>query len=704
MHNQTRTLKHGDTFAVFNLWGDVSNYDRSYQGIYHQGTRYLSHLELQVEDKIPQLLNSTITYNNEKLLVDITNQKYKKNQTVIESNSLYISRSKFIWKGVCRELIRITNFGLHAVEFNMSIRFEADFSDIFEVRGARRDSRGRQRPVIKNSDSISFVYEGLDNKTRATNIKLSPEPNHIHDSIAFYNWKLEPGHSENLYIAISCNGLSNNKIDDLMSAHSNAWTETTKDLELYEQSRCHLTTSNEQFNNLLNRSFADLHIMLTPTESGIYPYAGVPWYATVFGRDGIITALQTLWIKPDIAKGVLSKLADTQATEIDSKKDSQPGKILHEMRDGEMAQLGEIPFKEYYGSIDSTPLFIILAGSYFEQTGDIDFIRTIWPNIQNALDWINEYGDIDRDGFVEYMSSSENGLRNQGWKDSHDSIFNEHGKLAEGPIALSEVQGYVYDARIKAGKIAEALGHSTLSKSLMHEAEQLKIKFNNVFWQDESATYALALDGNKSPCRVVSSNPGHCLFTEIADNNKASRLVEALMKEDMFTKWGIRTLSSNEVRYNPMSYHNGSIWPHDNSIIAGGFAKYGYKDYVIDILTAFFRASAFMELHRLPELYCGFNKKIEEGPTLYPVACSPQAWAIGSIFLLLQACLGISIDGVRKELKFSKPVLPSFLDRLKIQNLSVGDGFVDLEIRKYSTDVGINILKKPGSVTILVNK
>ncbi|MGI9535032.1 MAG: amylo-alpha-1,6-glucosidase, partial [Thermodesulfobacteriota bacterium] len=487
-------------------------------------------------------------------------------------------------------------------------------------------------------------------------------------------------------------------------SYEKIWEKSKNELELFAESNCIISTSNEQFDNWLNRSYADLHIMLTKTGHGIYPYGGVPWFSTIFGRDGIITALQTLWINPEIAKGVLNNLVSLQAGESDPVNEAQPGKIIHEKRDSEMAMIGDVPFKAYYGSIDSTPLFIILAGSYLEHTGDLKYIKKIWPNIENALTWLDKYGDIDKDGFVEYSVHSSKGLINQGWKDSHDSVFHDNGDLAEGPIALCEVQGYVYMAKVKASMIAEILGFPDKAENLLSDAQTLKSKFNEVYWLEDLSTYALAIDGDKKPCRVVSSNPGHCLYTGIADIKIAKRLIETLLSENMFTKWGIRTLSNNEVRYNPMSYHNGSIWPHDNSIIAAGMVKYGFKKSAISILNSLYDASRFFELHRLPELYCGFEVREAGGPTLYPGACSPQAWAVGSIFLLLQSCLGIKVDGLNKQISFCKPFLPELLDKIDVKNLRINNSTIDLKIERYANDVGINVLKKKGPSTVFVEK
>jgi glycogen debranching enzyme len=480
-----------------------------------------------------------------------------------------------------------------------------------------------------------------------------------------------------------------------------AATAAVNSLKWLASQGCEIYTSNERFNDWVKRSSTDLHMMISQTPYGLYPYAGVPWFSTVFGRDGIITALECLWMNPGIARGVLAYLASTQAKEVIPSQDAEPGKILHETRQGELATLGEIPFKRYYGSVDATPLFVILAAAYYERTGDQAFIESILPNIELALQWIDRYGDVDGDGFVEYARRSPKGLVHQGWKDSKDAVFHADGTLSDGPIALCEVQGYVYAAKRGAAEIAAMLGDTARAQDLLHQAQALQARFTEVFWCAELDTYALALDGQKRLCRVRTSNAGHCLFSEIATTAQAERTARTLMGEELFSGWGIRTLAAPELRYNPMSYHNGSIWPHDNALTAYGLSRYGLRESVLQILTGLFDASLFIDLHRLPELFCGFPRRPGEGPTLYPVACAPQSWAAASVFLLLQACLGLSVRGHPPQISFSYPLLPPFLKEVSIKNLRVGQASVDLFIRHQAHDVSVNIARRQGKVDVL---
>jgi glycogen debranching enzyme len=701
--DRTRVLKHGETFAVLNRLGDIEALGLGEQGLYHQGTRYLSRLVLRLGDKVPQLLRSTIQNDNAFLTVDMMNPDvYRGGALLLPRGSVHLFRSKFLWHDVCYDKLRVANFCSYPVETSISLDFAADYADIFQVRGSKRERMGELFPPRVEDDCVVHSYQGLDGRLRSTRLRFSPRPAHITQSSVQFAIKLEPKEETAISIDISCEqeGSSTAKID-----FEAAMNEAFSSLEEVRLQFCRITTSDPRFNAWLSRSEADVHMMISGNPEGAYPYAGVPWFNTVFGRDGILTAMECLWAAPWIARSVLKYLAETQATAVIPYEEAEPGKIAHEMRRGEMANLKEVPFGRYYGSVDATPLFVMLAGGYLDASADLPFLKEIWPNVLAALDWIDNYGDTDKDGYVEYQAKGEKGLTQQGWKDSHDSVFHQDGSLAPPPIALCEVQGYVYAAKKAAAGIAMQFGLPDLARKLGRDAEALREQFEREFWDEELGIYVLALDGEKRPCRVRSSNAGHCLWTGIASPARASRLCRTLLREDMFCGWGVRTLSSGEVRYNPMSYHNGSVWPHDNAIIACGLARYGYKEEASRILGDLFEASTFMELNRLPELFCGFHKRSDvEGPTLYPVACSPQAWAAGGAYLLLESCLGIRVRPAALVVEFFSPHLPGTIDWVELTNLKVGNRSVDLRLRRAGDTVEVDFLRTDDDVKVHIRK
>lgn len=698
--SQTRVTKHGETFGLFDRYGDIQRIGLGEQGLYHAGTRFLSHYELTLNDRRPMLLNSSVSQDNSQCVVDMTTPDlYQGESLAIPKGTVYISRTLLVRQGVLYEHLRLVNYGEHTISIEMELRFDSDYADIFEVRGTRRAGRGRDLPARYAGNRATLGYEGLDRVQRKTHIEFSQAPETLDEKRARFAFELAPHAERELYVNIGCE--IRNDWPGAVS-FERACHDTAAELAAHQAAVATIFTSNEQFNDWINRSAADLQMLTTDTGHGPYPYAGVPWFSAPFGRDGIITALQYLWIDPEMARGVLAFLAAHQADKLNAAQDAEPGKILHEMRQGEMASLGEIPFSLYYGSVDATPLFVVLAGAYYQRTGDRAFIESLWPNIERAIRWMDEYGDCDGDGFIEYARHSPNGLVQQGWKDSDNSVFHHDGTLAEGPIALCEVQGYAYQALRTAEQLAALLGERDRVKALSKQANVLQKRFRTAFWCDEIGTFALALDGAKRPCRVRTSNAGHVLLSGIADKQAAQRVAHNLLSDDAFSGWGIRTVSRGEARYNPMSYHNGSVWPHDNALIAMGLARYGFKQETLRILTGLFNAAIMFDLNRLPELFCGFDRILGQGPTLYPVACAPQAWSSGTVFYLLQACLGLEFSPDKPQLRFHHPRLPDYLSRLRISNLRIGSGEVDLELRRHPKDVGINVTRKDGDIDVAV--
>ncbi len=673
-------LKQNDCFAVLDNHGAIGCASDEAGGLFYNDTRHLSRLAVLINGKEPLLLGSTLRDDNLNLRADLTNPDVLADDGIeLLKDTVHIGRTIYIHNGVLCERTAVVNHGAEPVPLDITIEFDADFADLFEVRGMRRPLRGSLQKEVVGKNKVILRYTGLDKKVRETALNFDPEPTELTAKYARYTLTLPPSLPWRQFVTASCDG------EERPAAASflRGLLQARRDLVGNPHGIATVETQNAVVNEIVCRSLADLRMLMTATPQGRYPYAGIPWYSTTFGRDGLITALQMLWFDPSVARGVLQRLAHFQATDYDEASDAQPGKILHEMRSGEMAALGEVPFGLYYGSIDSTPLFVLLAGLYVERTGDVEFLRKIWPNVRSALDWIDGPGDPDGDGFVEYSRCTPQGLANQGWKDSYDAIFHANGDLAEGPIALVEVQGYVYAARLEAAKCAAMLGEHELADTLTAKAESLRRKFEDAFWRQELGTYALALDGAKQPCRVRTSNAAHAMFTGIMAPERARRVARDMMRPSFNSGWGIRTVAAGEARYNPMSYHNGSIWPHDNAIIAAGLVRYGLSEGIAPIFDGMMQAAAYMDQRRLPELFCGFPRRRSRGPTLYPVACSPQAWASGAAFQLLQAILGLDYNLEARAIRLRNPAVPASVGRITVRNMKLGDAAISFTVRPH---------------------
>jgi len=694
-----RSLKHDDTFIVLDSHGDIGASAGGPDGLFNADTRYLARLELVLDQVQPLLLGSNLRDDNSSLTVDLTNPDiYHHGRIVLPKDMLHIVRTIFLWRGTAYQRIGLQNHGDRRASFDLTLLFDSDFADLFEVRGEKRPRRGIGSCKLLGPSDVTLEYRGLDGASRTTSLHFDPKPTRLAINAATYHFDLDPHQISSLFIAVSCNrpaGERPARFFKGLLAHRREMRRSCAGTTTIE-------TSNDIFNEVLCRSMADLNILMTETVQGRYPYAGIPWYSTTFGRDGLITALQMLWIDPRIAAGVLKRLAFYQAKEVDPLADAQPGKILHEMRGGEMAALREVPFAQYYGSVDATPLFVLLAGLYVERTGDEETLAELWPAVEAALRWIDGFGDPDKDGFVEYQRASEQGLANQGWKDSYDAIFHADGQLAEGYIALAEVQGYVFAGKRLAARCALRLGRRELAEKLEAEAQRLAERFEEAFWCEELGTYALALDGDKRPCKVRSSNAGHLLFSGMIREDRARRVAADLMRPHFFTGWGIRTIALGEARYNPMSYHDGSIWPHDNALIALGLSRYGLKHSVEQVFKGLFDAATYMDLRRLPELFCGFRREKHRGPTLYPVACAPQAWASATPFTLLEAALGLEFDAERNEIRLRNPHLPGFLHEVTLRQLQLGHSTVDLRVTRHGDDVSLEVLRRRGKIQVSI--
>jgi glycogen debranching enzyme len=694
-----RSLKHDDTFIVLDDHGDIGASAGGPDGLFNADTRYLARLELLLDQMQPLLLGSNLRDDNSVLTVDLTNPDvYRQERIVLPKDMLHIVRTVFLWRGTAYQRIGLQNHGDRSENFELTLLFDNDFADLFEVRGEKRPRRGTASARLLGPADVLLEYEGLDRVSRCTALHFDPRPTRLAVNAATYRLELAPQQVSSLFVAVSCNKPASVKPARFfrgLLAHR-------REMRRFTAGATSIETSNNIFNEVLCQSMADLNILMTDTPQGRYPYAGIPWYSTTFGRDGLITALQMLWLDPRVARGVLKRLAVYQAAAVDPLADAEPGKILHEMRGGEMASLREVPFAQYYGSVDATPLFVLLAGRYVERTGDEETLAELWPAIEAALGWIDGAGDPDGDGFIEYRRASEEGLANQGWKDSYDAIFHADGRLAEGYIALAEVQGYVFAAKRLAARCALRLGRREVAARLEAEAQLLAARFESAFWCEELGTYALALDGDKRPCKVRTSNAGQLLFSGIVGEARARKVAADLMRPHFFTGWGIRTVACGEARYNPMSYHNGSVWPHDNALIVLGLARYGLKHAVEEVFRGLFEAASYMDLRRLPELFCGFRRERHRGPTRYPVACVPQAWASATPFTLLEAALGLEFDTAREEIRLRNPHLPAFLNEVILRELTLGNASIDLCIRRHGNGVSMEVLRRRGQIQVAI--
>jgi len=682
-------IKEGDLFLMTDVEGNAPRNSMAGYGLYKGDTRYLSVYDLSFDGIRPVVLLSTadLGYGSEH---DLTNPPITLAEgRNIPKESLEVRRQRVINKHLL-ETIQVTNFNIFRTVVKLRFDFDADFMDIFEVRGEKRQRRGRLSAPAVEKGRVTFKYRGLDSVWRSTEIEFSPAPDKLWYNGALFTISL--GHRESASITVTIN-------PDGARGDGHFPGEFSKQTASYREwlnSSTQVFTSNEFFNAMLERSLADIRLLMTESDSGRFVSAGTPWFNCLFGRDSLITSLQTLSFNPEVARNTLRLLARWQGKEVDEWRDEEPGKILHELRTGEMASLGEIPMSPYYGSIDATPLFLMLATEYFAWTGDLELLHELEPNLTAALEWIDNYGDADRCGYVEYYKRSPKGLLNQGWKDSRNGIVNGDGTLVKPPIALVEIQGYVYAAKRGMAWLFARLEKKILARRLQRQAAALKTKFNKDFWLEEEEFYALALGASKKPARSIASNPGQCLWTGIVDEDKAAKVVERLFSNDMFSGWGIRTLSSQAARYSPLGYHLGTIWPHDNSLIGMGLKRYGFEDDLNELATALYDCCRSFDYYRLPELFCGAPRTAHSLPVRYPVACRPQAWAAGSLLLLLQAILGLVPNAPKKELKVVRPRLPYWLEQVEVRGLKVGGNAIDLLFERRTGRTKVSVLKSGG--------
>lgn len=699
-------LKEGRLFASSHKDGDMHPGLVTGEGLYADDTRYLSELRLRIGDAQPVLLSSSARLPH-KAYVDAANPDLRDGEALsVPQLTLNIHRVRLLEEQL-HEHIEICNNGRRAAHTTLELFLAADFVDIFEVRGMRhRMSRGQALSPKRTPEGVRFAYVGEDDVFRETDVRMDPFPQDLHvqqhRAVAHWRLELQPRQrmSIDVGIAPSAEGREwrRRSFQEADAAVERAATD-------WEGSCTAIAADSRLFRRFMQASARDLRALMTPMHGGEIMTAGIPWFVAPFGRDSVLACYEMLMLTQGPSRETLLSLARQQATCDDAARDAEPGKILHELRAGELAGAGYVPHTPYFGSADSTPLFLMLAGAYYRWTADLDLMAQLRPSFDAALAWIDNHGDQDGDGFVEYHRRSPGGLQNQGWKDSGDAIVHSDGTLAQGPIALVEVQGYVYLARLRMAQVYEALGLSEVAEKLVRQATRLRESFNEAFWMPDEGTFALALDGDKQQVRSVTSNPGHCLYCEIVDADKGAKVAERIMAPDMFSGWGIRTLSDESPAYNPMSYHNGSVWPHDNAIIAAGMKRYGFANATDLIATALFDAAVDSSDARLPELYCGFPQRANVPVVAYPVACRPQAWAAAAPFMLLQAILGISPDAPNGVMTINRPALPSWLRRIDLKGMNVGESQLSLAFTRRSGEpTAFTLLDKRGDIQLRIQE
>ncbi|MEO8273588.1 MAG: amylo-alpha-1,6-glucosidase [Chloroflexota bacterium] len=739
-------LKHGNLYLLSDAFGDIHPDSRGL-GLYDLDTRVLSCAILRINGVRPTLLRAA-SASSHVSTIQLTNPELRRDPAIkqgtgeaLSMRAISVMRRRWIAGGLA-ERIEVTNYSALPQQITLQLDLDADAADIFEVRGRIRERRGTYRPIVATSESLEFAYDGLDGLERRTLISFTPgEVTSTRDGAGDgaavspapegsvrIRWILdiEPGGKSGVSWEVTTDlSPSDGRGEPAEETPARLARSVTaarpmgagvtagvappsvadEEYGTWHGNSARIRSDGELLDLAIGRSIADLRLLQNdgPMQGEHYVAAGIPWFTTLFGRDSIITSLQVLPFMPDIARETLRILADWQATEDDPDRDMEPGKILHELRVGELARTGELPHRPYYGSVDSTPLWLILLDETYRWTGDLELVRSLWPNALAALEWIDKYGDRDGDGFVEYERRTPAGLLNQGWKDSGDAIRHRDGVLAVAPIALVEIQGYVYDAKRRMASLAERLGDTELAARLGREAHELYRRFDAAFWMPDVGFYAIALDRDKRQVGTIGSNPGHCLWSGIVPPQRVDAVVDRLLDETMDCGWGIRTYASGQPGYNPVGYHTGSVWPHDNALIAAGMKRAGRHDAADRVASRIFEAARHSPDFRLPELFCGFDRAVADMPVPYPVACSPQAWAAATSLSLLQTMLGMRADAAHDILELDRPHLPAWLGKVTVHDLRVGTRTVDLLFHRWrGNTTSAEVLRRDGPLELVI--
>jgi glycogen debranching enzyme len=737
-------LKEGQIFLVADRAGDVRALNQEGHGLYYRDTRHLSLFEMDITGTRLTLLSasgelnfmSNLQFANDMLLGP-------SGAMIAEARTISIRRNRFLHDDGLHERLGLLNYNPHPVQLTVRFTFGSDFRDMFEVRGYFPDNdgvaMGEMKPIELLPSGVLLGYRGGDELERRTRITFDPPPasveivndrlrrlgagelgpdggqwndpreeGHVIPPIAAAVFKIDLPSGEFRSVTIHISPESGDDADPKNGTGGErergrmldaAFVGMRDSYDEWRSASTQIETDHELFDQLVRRALHDLRLLVDTVDGDLVPTAGIPWFAVPFGRDSLITAMQTLPLRPSIAAGTLRFLAQRQGTESNDFRDEQPGKILHEVRLGELATLKRVPHSPYYGSVDATPLFLVTLGEYVRWTGDLDLARQLLPNAEAALHWMREYGDVDQDGFIEYHSRSSNGIRNQGWKDSPDSASHRDGTVAEPPIALAEVQAYAFAAYREMADLYARLGDADNERTLRALAERVRQKFvERLAMSDQDGPFwAMGLDGSGQRIETITSNPGHALWAGLLRGDDARLTVQRLLAEDMLCGWGVRTLSSQARTFNPMSYHNGSVWPHDNALIALGMKRAGADHAAREVASQVLEAGLRFPASRLPELWCGFarDRRYRSTPAQYPVSCSPQAWAAGSAFMLLQALLGLEADAFERVVRL-KPVLPNWLGRVSFRKMRVAGSQVDFDVIREGHRLIVDVIDDGG--------